>query len=102
MAARLHFARAAQVGGLDPEAVERIAAGHDHVVGEDGAELERERVERAAELVRREDERRGQPAVMPRGHASGARAQVVGRQRVHDGQRVRDRALACECAACDP
>ena len=52
VAARLHFAGAAQVGGLDPEAVEGIAAGHDHVVGEDGAELEREGVERSAELVR--------------------------------------------------
>ena len=50
------------------------------MIGEDGAELERERVERSAELLRGEQQRRGEAGVVPGGDARGARAQVVGRQ----------------------
>ena len=42
------------------------------------------------ELVRGEQERRGEPGVVPRFDAGGARAQVVGRQRVDDGERLGD------------
>ena len=49
---------------------------------------------RAAELVRGEDQRGRKPAFMSRVDTGGAGAQVVGRQCVHNGQRVRD------CAVC--
>src|SRR5205085_11616367 len=42
-----------------------------------------------SELVRRQDERRCQPGVVPLGDARRARAQIVGGQRVDDSQRVR-------------
>jgi hypothetical protein len=90
VAARLHFARATQIGTVHMESLERIAAGHDLVIGKDGAELEREGVEGAAELVRGEDEWRREALVVPRLHARGARAQIVDRQRIDDGERVRD------------
>ena len=55
VAARLHFARATEIGHLHFQPVERIAAGNEAVVGKAGAELEREGVERPAELLRGED-----------------------------------------------
>ena len=60
MAARLYFARAAKIGWIDGERSERVAAGHDRVIGEDRAEFEREGVERLLELVRGDEERRRQ------------------------------------------
>ena len=93
MTACLHLAGAPQVGGLDAQAVERARARDDHVVGEDGAQLEREHVERPRELVRPQQERRGQPEVVPLGEAHRARAQVVGRERVDDDQRVDQRGV---------
>ena len=68
MAARLHLARAAEVGRIDAQAVERIGAGDDDVIGEDRAELERERVERSFELV----SRRRAAAWRARAHATPA------------------------------
>ena len=66
--------------GFDAEAFERIAAECHRVIGEDLAELERERVERPAELLRAEKKRRRQAGIVPRGDTLGARPQVVGRQ----------------------
>src|SRR5882757_8850584 len=51
VAARLHLAGTTQVGRIDGERRERVGAGDDGVVGEDGAELHREGVERLLELV---------------------------------------------------
>ena len=93
--ARLDFARLPDVRRFDAEALERIAADDHLVVGEDRAELERERVQRAAELLRGEKKRRRQAGIVPRGHALGARPQVVGRQGIDDGQRRRRVAPAC-------
>ena len=72
VAARLDLAGPAQVRRLDPQALERVAPGHDHVIGEDRAELERKRVERSAELLRAEQERRREAGVVPRRDAVGA------------------------------
>ncbi len=87
--AGLDFTRLADVRRFDAEAVEGIAADDHQVIGEDRAELERERVERAAELLRGEKKRRRQAGIVPRGDALGARPQVVGRQGIDDGQRRR-------------
>ena len=93
--ARLDFTRLADVRRFDAEAFEGIAADDHHVIGEDRAKLERERVERAAELLRGEKKRRRQAGIVPRGHALSARPQVVGRQGIDDGQRRRRVASAC-------
>ena len=69
----------------------------DHlVVGEDRAEFERERVERALELVGREQERRRQPGPVPARRAGGAgrRSSPVS---AHDRQRLRQRASMSGC-----
>ncbi len=89
MPAGLHFACAPLVGGLDTEAVKGVAARHELVVGQDGAELEREDVERSAELVRSDDQRRVESAVLPVLHVPGARAQIVGREGIHHRERMR-------------
>ena len=93
MAACLHLAGPPQVGGLDAQAVERARARDDRVVGDDGAQLERKHVERPRELVGAQQERRGQPEVVPLGQAHRASAQVVGRERVDDDQRVDERSF---------
>ena len=69
------------------------------MIGDDGAELERERVERALELVGREQQRRGERRSVPFLHAPGAGAQVFGGQRLGNRQRVRQRALDMMSAA---
>ena len=43
--------------------------------------------------MRGEEQRRGEAALVPRVDARGARAQVVSRQRLDDGERVRQRAV---------
>ena len=79
MAARLHLARAAQVGRIHLQAGKRIASGDQRVIGEDGAELERE-THRASD---RTPAPRAAAASPGRRRAtsstcSGAGAQVVG------------------------
>ena len=74
------------------EAANGFAPGDDRVVGEDRAELERKRVERSLELVRGEQQRRGQAGVVPRVDARRAGAQVVARH-------ARRRRPACASAA---
>ena len=71
-AARLNFTRASDVLRLDGDAGERIAADDDDVRVENGRVLERERVERTAELVRGHDERRREAVVPPRADERGA------------------------------
>ena len=75
MAAGLHFARAAEIGGVHRQPVERVGAGDELVVGEDGAEFERKSIERSAELLRGEDERRGERSLVPCLDTRGAGAQ---------------------------
>ena len=86
----LHFAGAPLVAGLDTEAVKGVAARHELVVGEDGAELEREDVERATELVRSDEQRRVESAVLPVLDVPGAGAQIVGREGIHYRERMRE------------
>ena len=45
VAARLHFAGAAEIVGLHGEAIERAGAGHQGVACQDRAKLDRKRVE---------------------------------------------------------
>ena len=73
MAARLYFARAPEIGRFHLRALERVPAGHDRVLGENRAELERERVERILELVRREQQRRRESGVVPFDPRAGRR-----------------------------
>ena len=63
---------------LTRSAVERTLARDDHVVGDDGAQLERKHVERSRELVRGQQERRGQPGIVPLG--AGAPRRRAGRR----------------------
>ena len=72
MAARLHFTRPTQITWFDVQALERVRPGDHDVIGDDGAEFEREDVERAFELDRRHNERRRDVAVMPALRASRA------------------------------
>src|SRR4051812_33780112 len=91
MAARLEFDRAAHVGGIDSERSERILSGDDDVVGENRAELERERVERLRELARAKKQRRREAGVVPRVDACRGGAQIVARHRFHHCQGSRRR-----------
>ncbi len=88
MAAHLVFARAPHIGGIDRDRSKRARAADDDVIGLDRAELEREGIERALELSRDDQQRRGEPAVVPAGDARGAGAQIVAAERVHDGHRL--------------
>ena len=56
------------------------------MIGEDGAEFERERVERAREFRGLEKQRRREPGFVPPRHTRGTGAQVRGRQRLDDDQ----------------
>src|SRR5580765_5098575 len=76
VAARLYFARAADVGWVEPRGGKRIRARDDDVIGEDRTELQRKGVERSIELVCGDEQRRGQPVRVPRGDAPRARVQV--------------------------
>jgi hypothetical protein len=91
VAARLDFAGAPQIRGVDHERREWIRAGDDRMVRENCTELEREGVERLLEFVRGDEERRREPRLVPRVDADRARAQIAGRHRFDDRQRVRRR-----------
>ena len=94
VAARLHFARVPQVVRINPAPVERRSARHEDVPIEDGLVLERKRVERAAEFILGDEERRGQLVAMPRLNQDAARVEVVSRDAFHEthagGRSVRD------------
>ena len=73
------------------EYANKLFENHGRGIGENRAELEREGVEGSLEFVRRHEERRREPGVVPRRHTRRAGAQIVGRDRVDDRQRVRER-----------
>ena len=98
MTARLHLARAAEVGRVDGEPSERIAARHDFVVREDRAELEGKSIERARELVGREDQRRGESTLVPERDARRTRTQI-GRPQIIDDGHCRDRCVGMTACA---
>jgi len=100
VASCLHFAGAPQVAGFDAQSLERIAAPDDGVVGENAAELERERVERARKFIGRQHERRGQARLLPRSNPRRARAQIVVRNRIDDGESVDQRRLVVTVRVC--
>ena len=82
-----------QVGGFDPQAVERVRAGYHHVISQNRAQLEWKHVQRARELVGRHQKRRGEPQIVPPGQAQAAGAQVVRDERFDHGQRVHERGV---------
>ena len=81
---RLNLASASEIGGIDAQAVERVSARDDGVVGQDAAEFEGEGIERAAEFVGGEQERSRKAGVVPSGCSLGAFLQVVTPQRLDD------------------
>ena len=87
VAAGFHFAGMPEVDRVHTQAHKRVSADNDRVVGDDGAELERERVERPAELAGGDQEGRGQPAIVPACGPGRTAAEVVGCQHVNEGER---------------
>ena len=86
MAAHLHFAGAPQVARVDVQSGKRVGARDDEVIRENRPELEWKGIERLAELVRADKQRRCQAGVVPAGHPVGARTQVIGGHVPDDGQ----------------
>jgi uncharacterized cofD-like protein len=84
MAFRLRLARAAQIGGRDDEAGERILPTDQHVVRDDACVLERKCVERALQFLPREQERHGEIVPMPAVAEGQARGEVGELQAVDD------------------
>src|SRR5436190_822471 len=98
MAPRLSLARATEIGGIDTEVLERIAAVRDDMFCEDGAELERERVEGARELVGGEQEWRGESNLVPLINVCCAGREIVKAERGYDGERGHWRVSPPICA----
>ena len=96
VAARLHFAGAPHVGGDRRErrrtdCSPATTAWSAMIAPNSSGNASSER----SNSLRGEQQRRGQTGAVPRADASGARAQVVGRQRVDNGHRVARRGWPC-------
>ena len=76
MALGLQLDAAAQIRVADAQSGEHVLADHDLVAGDDAAVLEREDVERAQELVLRQDQRRGRASLAPVRRARRARREI--------------------------
>ena len=89
----LRLARATQIGRRNRDIDERVAAEHDVMRADDLAVLERERVERSAELVHRHDERRRHAAPLPVRRQARACFEIAHRDRVDQRQAGERRVL---------
>ena len=93
--ARLHLARAPQVLLRHDDVGEQVGTRHDAAGGDDFAELERKRIERAPQLALDDQQRRIEACLVPLRRMRGAPIEIVDGQALDDGARARAVAECC-------